>query len=243
MRILLVSDYYPPYIGGAQIQTALLARKFQARGHEVAVATSWQNDLPAFEEAEGISVYRLRQLRTVPGLARKRWQHHQPPFADPVTVVLLRDVIRRFKPDIVHSYGWFSYSAAAALLGRDIPMLITARDYAYSCATRTLMRDGQDCSGPALLKCISCAGRHYGRPKGWIAALGVATGRPLLTRKIAGVHSISTYVQEMVRRDFLDERMSKDENTSRNSGQVIHDVIGSMPSRDDSGYDTEGSPG
>ena len=67
MRILFATDYYPPYIGGAQIQTALLARSFQERGHEVVVVTAWQNDLPAFEEREGIPVYRLRQLRTLPG--------------------------------------------------------------------------------------------------------------------------------------------------------------------------------
>lgn len=223
MRILLASDYYPPFIGGAQIQTQLLARRLRERGHEIAVATAWQNGIPSYQEDRGIRIYRLRQLRTVRGLARRRWQHHQPPFPDPVTTVALGRVIRRFKPDIVHSYGWISYSAAAALIGRDTPLLITARDYGYGCANRTLMRDGQDCSGPALGKCLACAGRHYGRPKGWIAALGVLASRPLLRRKTRAVHSISTYVRDIVRRDFLDER------TSQTSGRVIHDVIGSVP--------------
>lgn len=223
MRILLASDYYPPFIGGAQIQTQLLARRLRERGHEIAVATAWQNDVPSYEEDRGIRIYRLRQLRTIPGLARRRFQHHQPPFPDPVTTVALRRVIRRFEPDIVHSYGWISYSVAAALIGRDTPLLITARDYGYGCANRTLMRDGQDCSGPALAKCLACAGRHYGLPKGWIAALGVLGSRPLLRRKTRAVHSISTYVRDIVRRDFLDER------NSHTSGRVIHDVIGSVP--------------
>jgi glycosyltransferase involved in cell wall biosynthesis len=223
VRILLATDYYPPYIGGAQIQTQLLARKLLERGHEVAVATVWQNNLPAFVDEAGIRIHRLRQLRTLPLLARSRWQHHQPPFPDPVTTLALRGVIRRERPDLVHSYGWISYSVAAALLGNDVPLLITARDYGYACANRTLVRDGEDCSGPALLKCLGCAGRHYGRPKGWIAAFGVLASRPLLRRKTDGVHSISTYVRDVVRRDFLDER------NSRTSGQVIHDVIGSVP--------------
>jgi glycosyltransferase involved in cell wall biosynthesis len=223
LRILLVTDYYPPYIGGAQIQTHLLARKLHERGHRIAVATAWQNDLPAFEDQDGISIHRLRQLRTFPVLARKRFQHHQPPFPDPVTTLALRRVIARFKPDVVHSYGWISYSAAAALLGKDIPLLITARDYGYSCANRTLIRDGRDCSGPRFFKCVACAGRHYGRPKGWIAALGVFVSRPLLRRKTGGVHSVSTYVRDIIRRDFLDER------NSSTTGQVIHDVIGSVP--------------
>jgi glycosyltransferase involved in cell wall biosynthesis len=223
MRILLATDYYPPYIGGAQIQTKLLAEQLRDRGHEISVATAWQNDLPVLEEDAGIRIHRLRQLRTLPGLTRRRFQHHQPPFPDPVTTVALRRLIRHFRPDVVHSYGWISYSAAAALLGKDIPLLITARDYGYSCANRTLLQDGHECSGPGARKCLGCAGRHYGRPKGWIAALGVLGSRPLLRRKTMAVHSISTYVRDIVRRDFLDER------GSRTSGRIIHDVIGSVP--------------
>ncbi len=236
MRILLVSDYYPPFIGGAQVQTQLLARKFSERGHTVAVATPWQNRVPAREDDDGISIYRLRQMRTLPGLARKRFQHHQPPFPDPVTAVMLRRVIGEFRPDIVHSYGWISYSAAAALLGRSTPLLITARDYGYSCAKRTMMFDDADCSGPALVKCLGCAGRHYGRPKGWIAAAGVYSSRPLLVRKTSAVHSVSRYVREIVRRDFLSEHAVK------GSGHVIHDVIGSVPTTDHLTGDTVGYP-
>ena len=222
MRILLASDYYPPSIGGAQVQTQLLARAFRSRGHEVAVATAWQSNAPAFEDDDGISIHRLRQMRTIPGLSRSRSLHHQPPFPDPVTAISLRRLIARFNPDLVHSYGWMSYSVAAALIGSRIPMLITARDYGYSCANRTLMRDGEECDGPGLVKCVGCAGRNYGRPKGWIAALGVSLSSPLLRRKVSGVHSVSSYVRQIVQRDFLDE------GSERTSGHVIHDVIGSV---------------
>jgi glycosyltransferase involved in cell wall biosynthesis len=162
----------------------------------------------------------------MPGLVRTQFQHHQPPFPDPITGFELWRLIRRFNPDLVHSYGWISYSVALALLGRDIPLLVTARDYGYSCANRTLLQDGRDCSGPGLAKCVACAGRHYGRPKGWIAAAGVAASKPLLRRKVSGVHSISSYVRDIIRRDFLDERRQKA------SGSVIHDVIGSVPALD-----------
>ncbi len=223
MRVLLATDYYPPHIGGAHIQSRLIVRELRVRGHEVAVATTWQNASPAVEDDDGIPVHRLRQLRTLPLIARKRKQHHEPPFPDPVTVVGLRRLIARFQPDVVHSYGWFSYSCAAALLRMDIPLLLTARDYGYSCAKRTLLYDGRPCSGPALVKCLGCAGADYGRPKGYIAALGVLASAPLLRRKVAGIHSISTYVQAMVRRDFLDDRRTG------TAGSIIHDVIGSVP--------------
>jgi glycosyltransferase involved in cell wall biosynthesis len=228
MRILVATDHFPPYIGGAQIQSRTLAQELRRRGHDVAVATVWQNDLPAVEDDAGVAVHRLRQLRTLPGFARRRVQHHQPPFPDPVTSFQLRRLIARLRPDIVHSYGWISYSCSAALLGSDTPLIITSRDYAYGCPKRTLMYDGSECSGPALVKCLGCAGRHYGRPKGWTAAVGVLGSRPLLRRKTSAIHSISTYVQEMVRRDFLDDRLhSSDGNGDRNS--VIHDVVGNAP--------------
>jgi glycosyltransferase involved in cell wall biosynthesis len=233
VRILFATDNYPPFIGGAQIQSRLIARELLARGHDVVVATVWQNEVPDVEEDDGVSVHRLRQLRTLPVLARKRRQHYQPPFPDPVTVFGLRRLIARFRPDVVHSYGWYSYSCAAALLGTKIPLLITSRDYAYSCAKRTLVYNGRACTGPALAKCLRCAGDYYGRPKGWVAAVGVLANRPLLRRKVAGLHSISTYVQEIVRRDFLDDRKAG----ARATGTIIHDVIGTVREDDEGSVD------
>lgn len=221
MRVLLATDHYPPDIGGGQIQSRLLAHELHERGHEVVVATVAQADLPTLEDDQGVPIHRLRQLRTLPGLMRPR-ADHQPPFADPVTVGALRRLLRDCKPHIVHAYGWISYSCAAALIGHDTPLLITARDYAYSCANRTLMRDGEECSGPALAKCVACAGRHYGRPKGWIAALGVLGNAPLLRHKASAVHSISTYVEEILRRDFLDRN-------SKTPVHVIQDAVSNIP--------------
>jgi len=205
LRILLVSDHYPPFIGGAHRQTQLLAHELRQRGHEVNVATVWSGGLPEEEDDAGVRVFRLKQLRTwLPGIVSDRKQRHQPPFPDPITVVGLRRLIRRFKPDVVHAYGWFSYSSALALLGTDIPLLISARDYGYSCATRTLVYRGEQvCDGPALQKCLGCAADLYSAPKGWLAALGVLISRSLLKRKVRGVHSISAYVQAIMRRDFL----------------------------------------
>ena len=205
LRILLVSDHYPPFIGGAHRQTQLLAHELKQRGHEVNVATVWSGGLPEVEDDAGVRVFRLKQLRTwLPGVVNDRKQRHQPPFPDPITVAGLRRLIRRFKPDVVHAYGWFSYSSTLALLGTNTPLLISARDYGYSCATRTLVYRGEQvCDGPALQKCLGCAADLYGAPKGWLAALGVLIGRVLLKRKVRGVHSISAYVQAIMRRDFF----------------------------------------
>jgi glycosyltransferase involved in cell wall biosynthesis len=202
MRLLFVSDHYPPFIGGAERQTQLLASRFAAAGHEVAVAVPWTKGLPHIEEEGGVTVYRIRQLRNVRGLGGDTVRH-PPPYPDPVTAWKLRQLVRRFRPDVVHSHGWISYSVAASLIGLRTPLLISARDYGYFCANRTLLRDNEPCSGPSLFKCLACAGRNYGRPKGWIAVAGVFAWRPLLRRKVRGVHSISPFVAETMQAYFL----------------------------------------
>ncbi len=205
LKILLISDHYPPFIGGAHRQTQLLGQELHRRGHAVSVATVWSGGLLEEEDDHGVHVFRLRQLRTaIRGLTRDRSQRHQPPFPDPITIVGLRRLIKRLQPDVIHAYGWISYSVAAALVGLSTPLLISARDYGYSCATRTLVYHGREtCTGPELAKCLSCAANLYGAPKGWVAALSLSLGRGLLRRKVRGIHNISTYVQEITRRDFL----------------------------------------
>lgn len=205
MRILLASDHYPPFIGGAQRQTWLLAHELERRGHEVVVSTVWQDRLPAREDDEGVRVRRLKQLRTVvPVLRGPARRRHQPPFADPVTVIELRRLIDRFRPDVIHAAGWFAYAAAAALIGRRTALVVSARDYGYSCANTTLMHNGKLCGGPALAKCLVCAGGHYGRPRGWLAAAGVFASRPLIRSGTTALHSVSRYVEMVIQRDLMD---------------------------------------
>ena len=99
MRLLLVTEPYPPFIGGAHIQTQLLAEQLGERGHIVSVATVWQRGIRD-DARNGIEVHRLRQLRTaVPALVARSVQQHQPPFPDPITTLQLRRLIRAFRPD------------------------------------------------------------------------------------------------------------------------------------------------
>jgi glycosyltransferase involved in cell wall biosynthesis len=115
----------------------------------------------------------------------------------------LRRVITQSNPDIVHSYGWMALPTAAALTGRKTPLVLAGRDYGSFCATRTLVRNGLLCDGPAALRCLHCAGNYYGRPKGWAAVVGTAFGRPLLRRKVRGLHSISTFVDDAMNRFLI----------------------------------------
>ncbi len=198
MRILIATDHFPPFIGGAHRQAQLLGRSLAERGHTVAVVTPWHGGLPKLEHDDGFVVHRVRQTRTLfDFMARDNRQRHQPPFPDPVTTVALRNLIADFEPDVVHAYGWLAFSVALALGRRKTPLLLSARDYGYFCATRTLLRKGEPCSGPGPLKCTACSGQYYGTPKGWFAALGVALSKPILARRMTGLHSVSSYVHDV----------------------------------------------
>lgn len=207
-RILLVTDSYAPRIGGADRSVRLLARELTARGHHVAVATAWQPDLPDEEERDGISVSRVRDTTArVPWVSDDPYKHVPPPFPDPEAVVRLRRLCRRFAPDVVQSYGWLSYSCAAALAGTRIPLVLSVRDYGNLCAVRTLVRlEHELCSGPALGKCLRCASRHYGPAKGTVAVAGVLGGRRMLAGRARAAHFNSEHNRQVTWEHLLGGR-------------------------------------
>lgn len=226
LRLLLVTDHYPPFIGGAHRQSHLLAHELANRGHVVHVVTAWQPGLPAVTQEDAVTVHRLKETRTLlPSLVKGTDQRHHPPYPDPVTVWRLRRLIHRFQPDVVHSHGWFGYSCAAALLGKQIPLVLSTRDYGYGCATRTLLHHDELCDGPALGKCLACASKFYGPARGALSTLGVLGSRPLLRYKVQGVHSVSAFVQAMVRRDLLAGKADYTQNGGHITAQPIFSFL------------------
>jgi glycosyltransferase involved in cell wall biosynthesis len=204
MRILMASDFYPPFIGGAERQVQLLSRELVLRGHEVTVATTWHPGQPSVEDDLGVSVRRVKALLTrVSWFSSDPQRRYLPPCPEPAVTLALRRQIWRLRPDIVHAHGWIAYSCAAALLGLSIPLVISARDYGYSCAIRTLLHQGQICAGPAPGKCLACARQPYGTAKAAVATWGMRLGNRILTRKVAAVHSVSSFVRQIVKRDLL----------------------------------------
>jgi glycosyltransferase involved in cell wall biosynthesis len=201
LRVLMVTDEYRPVIGGAARSVELLARSIAGRGHVVEVATAWQPGTASFETIDGVGVRRIRDLTSrASWISEDPHRHHAPPFPDPEATWRLRRLVRDFKPDLVHAYGWLAHSTAASLLGKKIPLLISAHDYGNVCAVFTLVRNGTACSGPAPLKCLACASSTYGAAKGSVAVVSVFGARPLLRRKVTAVHSVSRFVSAVMER-------------------------------------------
>ena len=237
LRILMLSSFYPPDIGGAQRQTQLLSQELARRGHEVAVATVWQAGLSEQEDDGGVTVHRLKGLTTrVPWFSVEARRRRHPPFPDPAIAYSLHRLIGRFKPDLVHSYGWITYSGAAALLGKDIPLIVSARTYGYTCPTTNMLWHDHVCSGPAPLKCLECAARRYGGySKSAVAVAGVFFGKELLRYKLAGVHTISNFVRDTTRRDLIGQRAIADVlipsfRESEEEEQDVSNFVGQLPS-------------
>jgi glycosyltransferase involved in cell wall biosynthesis len=214
MRVLLVTDSYPPLIGGATRALQLLALGLRGRGNHVDVATPWQPTTTPEEEVEGIRVHRLDgSWSRLWRLLRKEaiaYRYTPPPVPDPEVVWRLRRLIRRSEPDVVVSYGWLSYGVAIAMTGTRIPLILSGRDYSNICALRTLLQLGQPCTGPAWRKCLSCASESYGSKTKAAIAVGAVLGqRGLLRRRVSALHSCSGYVQSVIHSHLLGGKCSR----------------------------------
>jgi len=211
VRVLLLSDAYPPIIGGATRAAQQLGRQLRLRGHEVAVATAWQRDLPVEQDDDGVAVHRLRgAISRVGALSADPVRYTPPPFPDPEMTWRLRRLLRDTRPDVVHSYGWLTYSLLPALIRTHVPLVLAAREYANVCAVRTLIRQGRErgsvCSGPGWGKCHECSRVFYGEPKGAVAASAVLAGRAPLRERIDALHSTSRFTERMLREHVLGSR-------------------------------------
>ena len=167
MRILMLSQFYPPIIGGEERHVRNLATLLAARGHQVAVATIWHKGLPEFENDQGVRVYRIHgTVQRIAGLFSDMGHMHAPPFPDAELTWMLKGVIAREKPEIVHAHNWLVYSFLPLKAWSGARLVLTVHDHSLLCPNKKLIYHDQPCSGPGLGKCLSCAAAHYGPAKG-----------------------------------------------------------------------------
>ena len=209
LSILFAADFYPPFLGGAELQYQMVAQGLARRGHRIAVATTWREGLPEEEtDAAGVRIYRLKGLTTrIPFFFHDPTHRRTPPPApDPALTLALRRIIAQEKPDVVDAYCWIAYSCAAALAGRRTPLTLAARDFGFSCLTRNLMyrHTPELCSGPGLGKCVSCAACSMPWLEAAVAATALRVFRPLVVGRTWAISTGSRYNAEMTHRDLLD---------------------------------------
>jgi glycosyltransferase involved in cell wall biosynthesis len=167
VRILMLTQFYPPYIGGEERHVRNLSAHLVARGHEVAVATLGNLDLPAFEQDQGVRVYRIRgTMQRATWLFSDAGRRHAPPFPDPELGLELRRIIAREQPQIVHAHNWLIHSFLPLKPWSGAKLVLTLHDHSMLCPKKKLIYGDAHCDGPSLDKCLRCVGEHYGIAKG-----------------------------------------------------------------------------
>jgi glycosyltransferase involved in cell wall biosynthesis len=173
MRILMLTQFYPPILGGIERHVKSLCTALAARGHQVAVATLWHPGMPEFEYDGPVKVYRLHaSMECFTGLFSND-RFHAPPFPDPEVMISLRKVIRKEMPEIIHAHNWIVHSFLPLKNWSKAKLVMTLHDSEMRCIQMRMMHmDRELCAGPDLLKCLRCAAHHYGRFKGVVTLAG-----------------------------------------------------------------------
>jgi len=174
MRILLLSQFYPPVIGGEERHVRNLGRALAQRGHDVSVGTLMHPGSPQTELDGAVRVHRLRgTLHRLSGLHTDSERRHAPPFPDPELVLALKRLVAKERPDIVHAHNWIYASFLPLKVLRGARLVVTLHDYGLVCAKKNFMHLGAHlCSGPAPAKCLPCAAGHYGAVKAIATTFG-----------------------------------------------------------------------
>lgn len=164
MRILMLTQFYPPLIGGIEQHVKNLCIELVARGHTVAVVTLWQPGLKEYELDDNIRIYRIRGI--VHGASRLRFidpeRTHAPPLPDLRLVWAIRRILALEQPQIVHAHNWIIHSFLPLKDRNGAKLVVTLHDYGLVCPKLTFIYQGTACNGPGVRKCFNCSVSHYG---------------------------------------------------------------------------------
>jgi len=204
MRVLMVSDFYPPIIGGIQHHVRELAMSLSMRGHEVHIITSDSPDSGI--ESDGIvRVIRTRHMLSYLKflyLDKEARQKFVPPMPDIFLSRRIEKAVKEFKPDVIHAHGWSIYTVGALKRRyRDLPMIATSHDARHFCPI-------QGCFNPrtrgfcnqrrTTLKCLSCAREGYGPLKAVAVTASLSVFRGILNR-FDKILAVSNYQAKIAR--------------------------------------------
>jgi len=183
MKILMVSDTYPPNNGGLGICVQLLSKELTNRGHKITVVTTGYPGLPEDDEQSGIRIYRTSTiLQNLPFLYKDTINRRPPPINDLMLSRKIEQIVRKDKPDVIHSHGWITYSVLSLKEKLRVPLVSTLHDYGFICPKSTFLKGNTICDCPYTRSCINCGKNQYGLGKSVAAYLGVKTNKVKLEK-------------------------------------------------------------
>lgn len=197
MRVLLVSQFYPPTIGGIEFHVQELARRLVGAGHAVSVATLAGADKAGHRIEGGVDVFRFRGTAERIGSLHSTERRHAPPVPDPGAYRALKSWVREFRPDIVHAHNWLGRSFVPLRNRSGARYVVTLHDCGVTCAQgRMMYRGDEPCVGPATARCLGCAAHVYGPVKGFATYVGNRLMRRPERRAVDAFVPVSSAVAE-----------------------------------------------
>ncbi len=153
LKVLLVSEYFPPKtFGGGEISAYLLAKHLAKKGVEVSVLTSRFKELPEYEVKDKIKIYRRLKTGENPNklldnVKRAITFYHS-------TKNELINICREQRFDLVHCMNTTSLvGAAKAKRKLKLPLIATINSYTNLCPKGNLFRDeNRECRNKCNLK-------------------------------------------------------------------------------------------
>lgn len=169
LRILFVTHGFPPeFRGGTEFYCERAARALLDRGHhvELVTGTAEARDEPRVVTSDhhGLVVHRLHRV----GLFLDNWDRSYAPEVEE----LLRDVLGRVKPDLVHVHHWVRLTRTLVATCHDagVPAVATVHDLWTSCPRCFRVREDGFCTRPLSVEsCLHCVPRDP-----WLADKEVA---------------------------------------------------------------------
>ena len=197
MKLLLISDFFPPFIGGAEQITADIATELVERGHQVAVATLWHKGLAEHEIIEGVAVHRLKgAAQRLSLLFSNPERRFHPPMLDPAITLQLRSLMAKLRPQVVQGQSWMLMSALPLRREFGFKTIASLQDYSLICPKKTLLLyETQWCSYGISTHCLRCASMTYGFGKGVLTTAGLTFGQ-WQARHIDAFLAVSSYVAD-----------------------------------------------
>jgi glycosyltransferase involved in cell wall biosynthesis len=174
VRILQLSQFYPPVAGGVEVHVASLATGLAERGHQVVVGT-----LDGEDHGGAVAVHVLPSTsgRIGPLFATER--HHAPPVPDPETSSAIARLVRAFRPDIVHAHDWLGRSYLPVARRSPAALVRTLHDCGLACAQGRRMFCGAEyCSDDDGRRCKQCTKAFFGGTKGSVTLAGNRLAAP-----------------------------------------------------------------
>jgi glycogen(starch) synthase len=197
VRILMLSQFYPPIMGGEEQHVRHLAIELTRRSHAVEVLTIAPPGIEVGAEMEdGMWVHRVSTTaQRIPWAYSETGRPHAPPLPDPETARAIGRVIESGRFDVLHAHNWIANSALGAARRHICPLVLTLHDYSHVCATKRFMRRERVCSGPGL-QCLPCATSHYGALIGAPTAVANAVASLRRRANVAAFIAVSQSVAD-----------------------------------------------